>query len=393
MKIALMSPYDFAYPGGVTSHVAHLAEEFVRLGHRVTVMAPASQKVEPQPGINFVQMGRPIPVPTNGSVARISGSVWLEPRIRGVLKRETFDVVHVHEPFMPVMPWLVIYGAHTTTVGTFHAFNERGLRLWFWKPLLRYVDRHLHGRIAVSEASRAYFSRRFPGEYTVIPNGIDVDHFSRPGQALPRFDDGKLNIVFVGRMEKRKGLRYLLGAYSILKWQFKNIRLIVVGPGNLDADAQRVLSERNLSDVVFTGPVGYRDLPRYYQSADIFCAPAIGRESFGIVVAEAMASGRAIVATDIPGYRSVVTHGHQALLARPRSEESLAAAIKTLLLDADLRKRLGQRGLEAAEQYRWNRVATRVLDYYQIVAAQRWAAETLPRSTGQVEADKVKASE
>jgi phosphatidylinositol alpha-mannosyltransferase len=376
VKIALMSPYDFAYPGGVTSHVAHLANEFTRLGHRITVLAPASQKLDPQPGVTFVQIGRPIPVPTNGSVARISGSIWLEPRIRGLLKRETFDIVHVHEPFMPVMPWLVLHSAHSTTVGTFHAFNERGWRLWFWKPLLRYVDRNLQGRIAVSEAARAYFSKRFPGEYTVIPNGIDVEHFSRPRPRLPQFDDGKLNIVFVGRMEKRKGLRYLLGAYSSLKWEFKDIRLIVVGPGTLDADAQRVLSERNIHDVVFTGSVGYRELPSYYQTADIFCAPAVGRESFGIVVAEAMAAGRAIVASDIPGFRSVVTHGHQALLVRPRSEESLAAALKTLLLDPDLRQRLGERGRESADQYRWDRVATRVLEYYDIVAAQRRAAAT-----------------
>jgi phosphatidylinositol alpha-mannosyltransferase len=177
-------------------------------------------------------------------------------------------------------------------------------------------------------------------------------------------------------MEKRKGLRYLLGAYSSLKWEFKDIRLIVVGPGTLDADAQRVLSERNIHDVVFTGSVGYRELPSYYQTADIFCAPAVGRESFGIVVAEAMAAGRAIVASDIPGFRSVVTHGHQALLVRPRSEESLAAALKTLLLDPDLRQRLGERGRESADQYRWDRVATRVLEYYDIVAAQRRAAAT-----------------
>lgn len=369
-----MSPYDFAYPGGVTSHVAHLAAEFTRLGHRVTVLAPASQDIEPSSSITFVQVGRPIPVPTNGSVARISGSFWLEPRIRALLKRESFDFVHVHEPFMPLMPWLVLYSARAVTIGTFHAFNERGLRLLFWKPLLKYVDRQLDGRIAVSEAARAYFSRRFPGEYTIIPNGIDVDHFSRPAPRLPRFDDGRLNIVFVGRMEKRKGLRYLLGAYSTLKWEFKHLRLIVVGPGTLDAEAQRVLSERNIQDVVFTGPVAYRDLPRYYQTADIFCAPAVGRESFGIVVAEAMAAGRAIVASDIPGFRSVVTHGHQALLVKPRSEESLATGLKTLILDADLRQRLGQRGRESAEQYRWDRVATRVLEYYDIVAAQRRAA-------------------
>jgi len=377
VKIALMSPYDFAYPGGVTSHVSHLAEEFARLGHAVTVIAPVSQAVDPPAGAKLIQVGRPIPVPTNGSVARISGSVWHEPRIRGLMKREEFDVVHVHEPFMPIMPWLVIHGARATTIGTFHAFSERGLRLWFWKPVLRYVDRSLDGRIAVSEASRSYFSRRFPGEYTVIPNGIDYNHFSAVAPRLPAFNDGRVNIVFVGRMEKRKGLRYLLAAYSNLKWEFPQLRLIVVGPGAIDPEAQRVMSERNIKDVVFTGPVPYKDLPMYYQAADIFCAPAVGRESFGIVIAEAMAAGRAIVASDIPGFRSVVAHGHQALLVKPRSEESLTAGLKTLILDPELRSRLGHRAHASAEQYSWDRVAVRVLEYYETVAAQKRAAATV----------------
>ncbi|MBI4220629.1 MAG: glycosyltransferase family 4 protein [Chloroflexi bacterium] len=374
MKIALMSPYDIAYPGGVAGHVAHLAEEFARLGNQVVVLAPCSEKVDGPAGVELVPVGRPIPVPTSGSVARLSQSVWLEPRIKGILKRGAFDIVHVHEPFVPFMPWLVVYASEVTTIGTFHAFNERGLRLWFWKPVLKPIDSHLHGRIAVSEAARAYFSRRFPGEYTIIPNGIDVDHFSSPAAPLPQFKDGKLNIVFVGRLEKRKGLRYLLGAFSSLKWEFPNLRLIVVGPGAPDSEAQRVLSERNIADVVFSGHVPYSELPRYYQAADIFCSPAIGRESFGYVIAEAMAAGRAIAASDIPGYRSVVTHGYQALLVRPRSEEALAAVLRTLILDPELRRRLGEHARQSVEQYRWNTVARRVLDYYEIVLAQRRAA-------------------
>lgn len=369
-----MSPYDFAYPGGVTGHVAHLAEEFASLGHQVLVLAPCLQKVDTPPGVELVPVGRPIPVPTNGSVARLSQSVWLEPRIKGLLKRGAFDIVHVHEPFVPFMPWLVVYASQVTTIGTFHAFNERGLRLWFWKPVLKPIDRHLHGRIAVSEAARAYFSKRFPGEYTIIPNGIDVDHFAAQAAPLPQFKDGKFNIVFVGRLEKRKGLRYLLGAFSSLKWDFPQLRLIVVGPGTVDSESQRVLSERNLQDVVFTGHVPYSELPRYYQAADIFCAPAVGRESFGYVIAEAMAAGRAIAASDIPGYRSVLTHGYQGLLVRPRSEEGLAAGLRTLILDADLRLRLGEHARQSVEQYRWATVARRVIDYYETVLAQRRAA-------------------
>ena len=182
------------------------------------------------------------------------------------------------------------------------------------------------------------------------------------------FADGRINLLFVGRMEKRKGLRYLLSAYADLKWEYPELRLIVVGPGEPDDESQRVMGERNLADVVFTGRVSDDALPAYYQAADIFCSPATGGESFGMVLLEAMAAGVPTVATDISGYREVVTHGVDGLLSTPSDPMVLASAIRTLIEDPNLRTQMGSAGQIKAHGYRWSEVATRVLDFYKQTA-------------------------
>ena len=172
-------------------------------------------------------------------------------------------------------------------------------------------------------------------------------------------------------MEKRKGLKYLLSAFSDLKWSYPNLRLLVVGPGNLDEDSQRILSARNPQDIVFLGGVTYSDLPRYYRTADIFCAPATGKESFGIVLGEAMAAGRPIVATNIDGFASVMTHDEEGLLVEPKKADLLAESIATLVQHPEMRARMGARGRERVEEFRWGKVAARVLEYYESVLLSR----------------------
>jgi phosphatidylinositol alpha-mannosyltransferase len=303
-------------------------------------------------------------IPFGGSVARLSLSVWLRSRVRDLLAREDFDVVHLHEPLQPVLPLFVLQGTDAPKVGTFHASLGRFRHYGWSHPFLKRWYRRLDGRIAVSTAAYQYVSRFFPGDYRIIPNGIDVDHFSAPLPPVPGLDDGKLNILFVGRLEKRKGLRYLLEAFGMLKWDFPDTRLVVVGPGNPDKDCYRVLSERNLQDVVFSGGVPYSQLPRYYQSAHICCAPATGRESFGIVLLEAMAAGKPIVASRIEGYASVLTHGDQGLMVPPKDSTSLADALALLVRNPELRSQLGARGRAVVERYRWENVAGQVMDYY-----------------------------
>ena len=372
MYIALVCPYDFSFSGAVAGHISQLAHQFIAQGHRVKILAPYSPSAAQQAEEGVVSLGRPVPLPSGGSIARVSLSVWLLPRIRRLLEQERFDVIHLHEPLAPVLPACVLHCSKTVNVGTFHAYhgNTRLYRLshlflkrWFNK---------LDGRIAVSPPALQFISRFFPADYRIIPNGVDVNHFSPDAPPLPEFQDGKTNILFLGRLEKRKGLRYLLEAYSKLKWNFPNTRLIVVGPGNPDKLSYRIISERNLQDdVVFTGAVSYRMLSRYYRTADIFCAPNIGKESFGIVLLEAMASARPIVASRIEGFSSVLTHGQQALLVPPRNGDALADALALLIQNPDLREQMSARGRETVEKYRWEVVAQQVMDYYQTVASTR----------------------
>ena len=377
LKIALVSPYDFAYKGGVVSHVVSLGNELSRRGHNVKILAPCSDPEQVETGeVELIPFGRSVPIPSAGSISRISFSVWHRPRLKATLENEAFDVVHLHEPLMPMFALMCCFLAKAPKVGTFHAFNEgRGSGYTIWKPVLAKGASRLAGRIAVSEPARDFANRYFPGDYKVIPNGIDVERFGKPAPWPALMDRDKTNILFVGRMgEKRKGLRYLLGAYSTLKWEFPDLRLVIVGPGEPDPTSYLTMGERAIDDVVFAGPVSDDELPGYYQAADIFCSPATGKESFGYVVVEAMAAGTPVVATSIPGFLGVMRDGEQGFLVEPKSEESIAAALRILILDRTLRHRLGAAGRISAQQYRWDRLAESVVDCYRAAIQQTPAA-------------------
>jgi len=365
VKIAMVSPYDFTWPGGVTAHVSQLARELGRSGHEVQVLAPHTPSRESVDADLLVPLGRSVPLPSGGSIARVSLSWWLYPKVRALLKKEQFDIVHLHEPMAPILPLCVLEFSKSVNVGTFHASYNRQHLYRFTSPITKRWQSRLHGNIAVSPAARRYVNNTFPGDYEIIPNGIDFKHFASEAAPYPEYQDGKLNILFVGRLEKRKGLRYLLEAYSKLKWEQQNIRLIVVGPGNPDKESYRILSSHNLKDVEFVGRVSYDDLPRYYASSDIFCSPATGAESFGIVLLEAMAAGKPVVASDIEGFRGVMTEGEQGMFVPKKDSDALAKTLGILAKDAELRNKLGAQGRRLAEEYRWEVVAGRVEKYYQ----------------------------
>jgi phosphatidylinositol alpha-mannosyltransferase len=367
MKIALVSPYDFGYPGGVVHHILALEQYFTRLGHEVKIIAPASKAVT-NLGDRFIPVGTPRPVPVSGSIARITISPWLSSRIKTVLEEENFDIIHLHEPLQIMLCTTVLRLSHSPNIGTFHA---SGARPWynmgtpFGKLLLKKWFRKLDGKIAVSKTAMEYAHKHLRGYYNIIPNGIDLEHFSPDVPPIDEFCDGKLNLLFVGRLESRKGLNYLLKAYKQVHHEIPDSRLIVVGPGTrLRRKYERQVRRDRLNDVTFVGHVPYEELPRYYKTADIFCAPATGRESFGIVLLEAMALGKPVVASKIEGYVSVVTDSVDGLLVPPRDVRALAQALLSLMADESLRQQMGAGARAKALEYNWESIAQKVLSYY-----------------------------
>jgi len=372
LKIALVSPYDYPYPGGVTEHICHLAAEFRRLGHEVHISAPQSSGMREQVGEEILHsVGSVVPVPVNGSVARISLSLRLSRKVKDILESESFDVIHLHEPLLPALPVTVLRHSHSVNIGTFHAFAQSNYAYFYGKPILRHFARRLHGRIAVSPAARDFVSVYFPGTYEIIPNGIDYERFAKVPEPFEKYKEGGPNILFVGRLEKRKGLKYLIRAMGGVWEQFPKARLIVVGAGRPLEDYRRLVETHGLENVEFVGFASSEDLSRYYQSCDLFCAPSTGQESFGIVLLEAMASGKPIVASDIPGYRWVVNHGVEGLLVPPKDERALTASMVRLLSEPELMARMSLAGKMRAEEFSWDKVAERVLAYYGQVLASR----------------------
>ncbi len=368
MRIALVTPYDYSYPGGVTEHIKCLGNELTKLGHAVTVVAPSSANVDSLEG-NVVRISRSIwPVPFNGSSARISLSPQVYQRVKGVLRAGQFDVVHVHEPTVPVLPLAMLRHSNALNIGTFHAYREAiHLGYEYGKAILDPFLGRLDGRIAVSPAARDYISEYFPAEYTIIPNGVDLERFGGPHVTpIERYMDGKLNILFVGRLERRKGFRYLLRAYPAIKAAVPEARLIVVGAfAKADRAAYLHYVRLNkLRDVRFIGYASAVDLARYYRTAHVFVAPSTGFESFGMVLLEAMAAGAPVVASSIAGYRSVVTDGVDGLLVAPAKEQALAETVIGLLKNAEQRTQLSQAGYATAARYAWPRVAREVADFY-----------------------------
>ncbi len=380
MKIGLVSPYDLAVPGGVNSHIHHLAENFLALGHEVRLIAPASDLSNLSP--NAIVLGRPRSIAAGGSVARMSTSPRLATPVRRILTEEAFDVVHVHEPLVSFLPIQFLRFSDAVNVGTFHAARDHGAYLYsYTRRLLKDCFRRLDGKIAVSLAASNLVAPHFAGYYNIIPNGVDVAHFAAPVAPLPELDDGMLNILFVGRLEKRKGLSYLLRAFAKVKAHRADVRLIIVG----DDRRQRPAAERwvhaaGLRDVVFAGYVPEALLPCYHHSAQIFCAPNTGNESQGIVLLEAMAAGCPVVASNIDGFAGVITHGVDGLLVRPRDPDALAGALIDLAADPGLRAQIAAKGSERAQHFSWERVSQRVLSYYERLAYEKRSQPAEPLS-------------
>ncbi len=377
MKIALVSPYDWSVSGGVNNHIHHLAEQYVSRGHAPHIVAAGTKTPKPEV-CPITTIGRPIPLRVSGSIARITLSLRVAGHIRRLLDAGEFDIVHVHEPFMPQLPINFLRYSTSVNVGTWHAARESNFFYIYGRRLIKRWITKLDGKIAVSTAAVKHIEKYFPGYYNVIPNGVDVEHFARELEPLPEFMDGKRNVLFVGRPEKRKGLRYLIRAFVGVQRAMPDTRLIVVGAGRFDR-YERAVRSAGLRDVVFRSHVPFEELPRYHRSAHVFCAPNTGFESQGLVILEAMAAGLPIVASNIDGFAGVLTHGVEGVLVRPEDAQALSSALLDLLRDPALRAEMAAHGRERAGHFSWDRVSQRVLSYYERLIYER---ELVRRSGG-----------
>lgn len=365
MRIALACPYAWDAPGGVQVHVRQLAERLRGRGHDVLVLAPSGSP----PDRDYVSIvGRPVRIPFNGSVAPVNLSRAAARRVRTELGEFRPDVVHVHEPLTPSTSMMATLAAKAPVVATFHAYANRAALLSAAAPFLRPVWDRLAARLAVSRAAAEFVELRFGGQVVrVVPNGVEVGVFERARPVdLP---EGR-RILFVNRLDPRKGFGVMVDAFRRILAEEPEALLVVAGDG-AERDAVETLPPEARSRVQLLGNVPHAALPPYHAAAEVLCAPAVGRESFGIVLVEAMAAGLPLVASDIPGYREVVRHGQEGLLVEPRDPVELADAALSLLRNPHRAAAMGAAGRERAKRYSWDAVVEEIEAIYRQVAETR----------------------
>jgi phosphatidyl-myo-inositol alpha-mannosyltransferase len=366
MRVGLVCPYDWEVPGGVREHISGLAEALIELGHHVSVIAPADDDADLPAYV--VPAGRAVPVPYNGSVARLAFGFLSAGRVRRWLKDGDFDVLHVHEPAAPSLSLLACWVAEGPIVATMHAAIPRSRALHAAQPILASALEKISGRIAVAEAARDTLVEHLGGDAVLIPNGLHVSRYEK-AEPLPGFPGTGGTLGFLGRMdEPRKGLDFLLAAFTMMAAERPELRLLLAGASGDEDDVLPKVPPEFRDRVVILGRVSDEDRIRMLHSVDVFCAPNTGGESFGYVLVEAMASGAAIAASDLDAFRQVLRGGQAGELFPMGDAAALAAAAGRLLDDPARRATLAAAASAAVREFDWSVVARDVLRVYEAVA-------------------------
>ena len=368
MRVGIVTEYYRPWPGGISEHVHHQATELTLRGHDVTIFTGPAAPDWNDESVQVERLPWAYEFTHNGARSRmVLGSSLL--RFRKRFRRHALDVVHVHAPMDPFLGWAALLASECATVGTFHAnFEPSGL----WDLLFRRLrfltgpafDR-MHGRIAVSEAARKSIGHYFTGDFDIIPNGVDTERFQP--DVIPKVvrGDDCPTILFVGRADPRKGLPILIQAFDLLREKIPTARLLVVGVESSEVTAElEGVSEKTAAAIDFAGYADPGDMAGYYASCDVFCSPATGQESQGIVLLEAMAAGRPPVAFAIPGYRDVVQHGVDGWLVDQIGVGDLAQALNTVLSDRVALFRMAEMGRKTALGFSWPRVVEQIELHY-----------------------------
>ena len=363
MRIGIVCPYAWDVPGGVQFHVRDLAEHLIGRGHHVSVLAPADDGTPLPPYV--VSAGRAVPVPYNGSVARLTFGFLSAARVRRWLREGGFDVLHVHEPASPSLSLLACNAADGPIVATFHTSNPRSRAMVAAYGVLQPQLEKIRARIAVSEYARRTLVEHLGGDAVVIPNGVDVGFFAR-AEPDPRWQGGTLG--FVGRIgEPRKGLHVLLAALPAILAERPETRLIVAGRGDAE-EAVEGLAPEVRERITFLGMVTDEEKARLLRSVDVYVAPNTGGESFGIILVEALSAGAPVLASDLEAFRQVLDGGTAGELFPVEDASALAEAAVRLLGDADRRAELRAAGERRVRRYDWSTVGADILAVYETVA-------------------------
>ncbi|MFE1437776.1 glycosyltransferase family 4 protein [Streptomyces sp. NPDC058739] len=364
MRIGIVCPYSWDVPGGVQFHIRDLAEYFIRTGHEVSVLAPADDDTPLPPYV--VSAGRAVPVPYNGSVARLNFGFLSAARVRRWLHDGAFDVVHIHEPTSPSLGLLTCWAAQGPMVATFHTSNPRSKAMIAAYSILQAALEKISARIAVSEYARRTLVEHLGGDAVVIPNGVDVDFFTK---AEPKPEWQGETIGFMGRIdEPRKGLPVLLKALPRIFAEHPKARLLIAGRGDEEAALAQLPSELH-ARVEFLGMISDEDKARFLRSVDLYVAPNTGGESFGIILVEAMSAGAPVLASDLDAFAQVLDQGAAGELFANEDADALADAAVRLLADPERRETLRKRGSAHVRRFDWSTVAADILSVYETVTA------------------------
>jgi phosphatidylinositol alpha-mannosyltransferase len=377
VRIGIVCPYSWDVPGGVQFHIRDLADHLIRLGHEVSVLAPADDDTPLPPYV--VSAGRAVPVPYNGSVARLNFGFLSAARVRRWLHEGTFDVIHIHEPTSPSLGLLTCWAAQGPIVATFHTSNPRSRAMIAAYPILQPALEKISARIAVSEYARRTLVEHLGGDAVVIPNGVDVDFFAK-AEPKPEWQGG--TIGFIGRIdESRKGLPVLMRALPKIFTALPETRLLVAGRGDED-EAAETLPAAMRDRVEFLGMVSDKDKARLLRSVDVYVAPNTGGESFGIILVEAMSAGAPVLASDLDAFAQVLDEGKAGELFANEDADALAAAAVRLLGDPARRAELCERGSAHVRCFDWSTVGADILAVYETVTDGAASVATDDRTPG-----------
>lgn len=361
MRIGFVSPYAWDVPGGVQAHIRDLAQYFEKAGHSVSILAPAISEAESD-SQSVVYAGRPVSIPYNGAVARVLFGPVAASRVRQWIAQGDFDILHLHEPAIPSLSLLACSIAQGPMVGTFHVAAPRQKVAFAIAPLLEPVIEKLRARIAVSEVARETLRIHLDTDAVVIPNGIETEFFS--GSEISRSNGSDVVIGFIGRFdEPRKGLDIFTQALPLILRALPNAKIQIAGPGDLE-EAKAKLPNNLRSRVSFLGRLNEEEKAKFFKSLDIYVAPNTGGESFGIILAEAMAAGCAIIASDLPAFELLLDSGRLGRLFSNGDSRELADRIIELGRDNKLRASLGAAASQAAKRFDWQTVGPEIMNVY-----------------------------